>query len=414
MALDVPIRLRTPSYGQSAVGQVLDPQTVLMQQILGQTASVDAARAAAAGDTRRRIIEALNAQPKALGPGPSYIPSSGVPFEAGPVGSTGLAAEAAAPATVNAASTALEAAPAARANMLSQLFNKGAWTAGERATGKMGWLSYGPNATAAEGATIGHFAPGTLGRAGAYGLAGQVAGNALEKVWNDPNSSADNAAATALKMAGLGAGIGSMIAPGIGTAIGGGAGALGGAVWGALRGGHQDKDLAKAQTKGLTKLNDLMDQLGLTDDSKNELRRQYHVQSVVAGQSEKPVDAQKAIAAQLTALLPQIADQEASTKRAAQDALAMQSTIAQFMQPYLGNLYESANLEQAYYQKAADSASTPALRDALALRGQASLTNAARSAAAWGSAAQTAPLAQVQQQTGASASTIAQLLANGR
>lgn len=429
MALDVPIRLRTPSYGQSAVGQVLDPQTVLMQQILGQTASVDAARAAAAGDTRRRIIEALNAQPKALGPGPSYIPSSGVPFEAGPVGSTGLAAEAAAPAaaasrnlpvlyqgpaTVNVATTALEAAPAARASMLGQLFNKSAWTAGERATGKMGWLSYGPNAAAAEGAAVSRLAPGTLGRAGAYGLAGQVAGGALEKVWNDPNSSADNAAATALKMAGLGAGIGSMIAPGIGTAIGGGVGALGGAVWGALRGGHQDKDLAKAQSKGLTKLNDLMDQLGLTDDSKNELRRQYHVQSVVAGQSEKPVDAQKAIAAQLTALLPQIADQEASTKRAAQDALAMQSTIAQFMQPYLGNLYESANLEQAYYQKAADSASTPALRDALALRGQASLTNAARSAAAWGSAAQTAPLAQVQQQTGASASTIAQLLANGR
>lgn len=414
MALDVPIRLRTPSYGQSAVGQVLDPQTVLMQQILGQTASVDAARAAAAGDTRRRIIEALNAQPKAPGPGPSYIPSSGVPFEAGPVGSTAVAAEAAAPATVNAASTALEAAPAARASMLGQLFNKEAWTAGERATGKFKALSYGPNVTAAEGAAVSRLAPGTLGRAGAYGLAGQVAGGALEKVWNDPNSSADNAAATALKMAGLGAGIGSMIAPGIGTAIGGGVGALGGAVWGALRGGHQDKDLAKAQTKGLTKLNDLMDQLGLTDDSKNELRRQYHVQSVVAGQSEKPVDAQKAIAAQLTALLPQIADQEASTKRAAQDALAMQSTIAQFMQPYLGNLYESANLEQAYYQKAADSASTPALRDALALRGQASLTNAARSAAAWGSAAQTAPLAQVQQQTGASASTIAQLLANGR
>ena len=61
MALDVPIRLRTPSYGQSAVGQVLDPQTVLMQQILGQTASVDAARAAdrksqiGSGDRSERI-----------------------------------------------------------------------------------------------------------------------------------------------------------------------------------------------------------------------------------------------------------------------------------------------------------------------------------------------------------------------
>lgn len=430
MALEDPWRLRTqPTWGRAAAGTVLNPDEILMQQILGQSSSVDAARAAAAGDTRRRIIEALNAQPKALGPGPSYIPSSGAVIEAGPIGSTGVAAQAAqaapaaasrnlpvlyqGPTTVAAAESA--AAPAAaRASMMGQLFNKGAWTAGERATGRMGWLSYGPNAAAAEGAAVSRFAPGTLGRAGLYGLAGQVAGGALEKVWNDPNSSKDNAAVTALKGAGIGAGIGTLVLPGVGTAVGGALGGIGGAIWGGLRGGHQDKDFAKASTSGLKKLNGLMDQLGLTDDSKDELRRQYQVQSVLAAQSEKPVDAQKAIIGQLMTVLPGIADQEASTKRAAKDALAMQATISQFMQPYIGNLYESADLEQAYYQKAADSASTPALRDALALRGQQSMTNANRLAGAWQSASQSAPLVAIQQQTGASASTLAQLLAQGQ
>ena len=425
--LSVPFRLREqPMWGRSAVGQVLNPDELIMQQILGQTASVDAARAAAQGDTRRRILEALSAQPKALGPGPSYIPSSGVPFEAGPVGSTGVAAPAAAaavpssnlpvlyqgPATVAVDAIETAAPAAARSSLFGQLFNKGAWTAGERATGRLGWLSYGPNATAAEGAAIGRFAPGTLGRAGLYGLAGQIAANVSQKAWNDPNSGADNALATGLAGAGLGAGVGSIV-PGVGTAIGAAIGGAGGAIYGALRAGHRDKDYAKAQTQGSTKLNELMGQLGLAADTQTELRQQYAIQSVLAKQSEDPVAAQKAIMSQMMTVLPQVAQQEASTKKAAQEAIATQAVIAKFMAPYLENVKTNADIEGGYYQKAADAAATPELRNALALRGQLARSSGAQSAAAWASAAQTAPMYAVSQQTGASPSTIAQLLAQG-
>lgn len=403
--------------------------------------AAEAARAAAFADAdtnfmlRQRAMAGLqNAQP-ALGAGPQRLalPAAGqttlgtgsgsalAEQLALPAGSPGGAlvragAPVTAPSTLGPATAAAAdsaGASAARASMFGQLFNGSAWKAGQRATGRAAWMSYGPNAVANEAGVIGRFAPGTVGRGGAYALAGQIAANLSQKAWNDPNSGADNALATGLAGAGLGAGVGSMILPGFGTAIGGALGGAGGAIYGALRAGHQDKDYANAQKQGTKKLNELMGQLNLTSGTQDQLRQQYAIQSVLARQSDNPVEAQKQILAQLTAQLPQVATQEASVRSAAKDALATQSVIAQFMQPYLDKVTANADLEAGMYQEAASSAPSQALRDALALRAQTARSGAARSVAGWSAAGQTAPMYAVSQQTGASPATIAQLLAQG-
>lgn len=382
MALD-PWRTRPqPSWGTQAIGTMLDPEAVFLSQILGQTSSVDAARAAAAGDTRRRILDAFASAPKALNAGPSYIPSSGTVFEAGPVGSTGAAAATRAASTAAGGSSpflpvlasqtagaaetagAAIAGTAARESALRQLLNPAAWTAGNRATGRFAWASYGPNAVPNAAGNIGKLSAGTLGRAGTLAAGGQVAGSLLEKVWNDPNSSADNAVATALKGAGLGAAAGSLLGP-LGTAVGGGLGAIGGALWGGLRGGHQAKDFAKAATAGSKKLNELSDQLGLSSDGKTELLRQYQIASVLASESDNPIATQKAVVSNLLGALPTIMEED----KANRERMARSVALSNLLQPYLAQIDQSAQIQQQAYGRLAEQASDPTLRSLYELRG---------------------------------------------
>lgn len=177
---------------------------------------------------------------------------------------------------------------------------------------------------------------GSIGRAGLYGLGGQLAGSALHAVWNDPNSGWDNAASDALKWGGAGAGIGSMIAPGIGTAIGGGLGVLAGGVAGLLGSrGEGDKAVASALKSNTDKISTLLDTYGASDELKKQALLQLQLGSMNATSKSQIDEASKAITAQLGPMIAQdLTTQESKRKRDATVAAA-QAWITPMMQQQL-------------------------------------------------------------------------------
>lgn len=239
---------------------------------------------------------------------------------------------------------------------------------------------------------------GSLGRAGAYGLAGQVGSMGINALWDDPNSPMDNAAAAAAGGAGIGAGIGSLIAPGPGTAIGAGVGALAGGAFGYLTGkGEGGNAVAKELAKRQGQLNQLLDQLGASDELRDQAQFQLQM-GVATGEAGSKGDVAN-IYKQVQAMLPEalMADrqQQEQTRMKESNMAAVQAWMAPMMQQQLSQSQWYADQFGNQMQAAAGQIQDPGMRaaqQALAssISSQQASTNAAYAAqiaaapSAWG------------------------------
>jgi len=214
-------------------------------------------------------------------------------------------------------------------------------------TGRIGgMLSWNPSAAraaaqsgltgselAAAGRAGGALAPGSLGRAGAYGAAGYIGANLLHGVVGERNGTWDDAAEGALKGGGIGAGIGSMIFPGPGTAIGGGLGALAGGLWGGLTGNdspskERDDYLASQVDPSNDKsLISLMSKYGLSTDAQHSLLMQLEIIGPTLGSRDEA----KALVQQVMGNLPTLIEQDKAQQVQASRAAAMQAYLLPMM-----------------------------------------------------------------------------------
>lgn len=219
----------------------------------------------------------------------------------------------------------------------------GAGAAGNTATktGRIaGMLSWNPSAARAAAqageAYIpgGALAPGSLGRAGLYGLGGYMGANLLHGIVGERNGTWDDAAEGALKGGGIGAGIGSMILPGVGTAVGGALGGIGGAVWGGLTGNdspskERDDYLASQVDPSNDKsLISLMSKYGLSTDAQHSLLMQLEIIGPTLGSRDEA----KALVQQVMGNLPALIEQDKAQQVQASRAAAMQAYLLPMMQ----------------------------------------------------------------------------------
>lgn len=252
---------------------------------------------------------ALNAAPEAipLGPVGSTGPLGAIPASAAPIAQV---AEAAPSAVAQSAAAAIPAEAAPIAETAAQTGIKGLMTRTPFLTGARALPAVdGATGMFAAGAKFG---PGSLGRAGLYGLGGQVAGGIFDSIVGQRDGHIDDAASSALRWGGAGAGIGSMIMPGVGTVIGG----IGGAMIGGIKGYMGGHDSAKTETYRylhgkdgqsgvINQIADSMDQLGIDPTSKQDFGNQFQF---LLGQVSTPKEA-KAIVDQALQALPAIAEQ---------------------------------------------------------------------------------------------------------
>lgn len=204
-----------------------------------------------------------------------------------------------------------------------------------------GLLSWNPTlasrtAALGEGAAplaTGALAPGSLGRAGAYGLGGYLGANVLHGIVGERNGTWDDAAEGALKGGGIGAGIGSMIAPGPGTVIGGVLGGIGGAIWGGITGNdspqkERDKYLAQQTDPSNEKsLVSLMGKYGLSTDAQHQLLLQIEAIGPTLGSRDEA----KALVQQVMGNLPTLIEQDKVQQAQASRAAAMQAYLLPMM-----------------------------------------------------------------------------------
>lgn len=235
------------------------------------------------------------------------------------------------------------------------------------ATGFLGqapsYLSQRLAGASTEGLGLRSLAAGSLGRAGAFGLGGQLAGGAINSAFGDPNASWDNALASAARWGGAGAGIGSLIAPGIGTAIGG---ALGAGV-GVLKGIHDshnegDKAVASELNKQSGKIMELMTQLG----SSTELREQAMAQLQVGAAQATNKDQVKQAAAAVQQMLPEAIIADKSQQQQDRLKQANQAAAQAWMAPMLQQSIDKSQFYADQFAQAGMSAASqitdPALR----------------------------------------------------
>jgi hypothetical protein len=190
---------------------------------------------------------------------------------------------------------------------------------------------------AAAGRTGGMLAPGSLGRAGAYGLGGFVAANLLHGVVGERDGTWDDAGEGALKGAGIGAGIGSMIFPGPGTAIGGALGGIGGAIWGGLTGNDtEQKQISdylgnqfntNDSNYGSNSLPSILTSYGISPDTTHEIITQIQA----LGPTLKSKAEAEALVQGVIGQLPQLKAQDEARKVETSRAAAMQAYLLPMM-----------------------------------------------------------------------------------
>lgn len=234
----------------------------------------------------------------------------------------------------------------------------------------------------------GRFAPGSLGRAGAYGIGGYVAANLLHSVVGERDGTWDDAGEGALKGAGIGAGIGSMILPGPGTLIGGALGGIGGGIWGKMTGndspGTERDEYLEQQLGSATKVGELttlLSKYGLSPDTQQQVRLQIEalIPSLTSKNDAKALMSQvmsnlpalmeqdrvdraseARIAAMQAYLLPMMRDSQAQTDQFMQQQYTLMNDSASRMSPSVATIYRQHGLDtlasnsrasQAMYQQ---------------------------------------------------------------
>lgn len=182
---------------------------------------------------------------------------------------------------------------------------------------------------AADASTFGRvLAPGSIGRAGAYGIAGQLGSGILRSaLGGEKDGNWDNFAEDALSYGGAGAGIGSMIAPGVGTAIGGAAGVGVAALKDFLFGGGADSDATEA-AKVVHKQDAMLDTLLGSAGLSPEATRQIRLQLLTANQGVTDANQIQAAYASIRANIPAIAAQEQQQRQQLAGTLATQQMLA--------------------------------------------------------------------------------------
>lgn len=233
---------------------------------------------------------------------------------------------------------------------------------GAAPAGRFGVLARTPLSGASQfaqaGAWGGRLAPGTIGRAGLYGLGGQIAAGLFDSAVGERDGTWDDAASSALRWGGTGAGIGSMILPGWGTAIGGVGGALIGGAKGLLTGEDsmetQVRDYlygSEKQAGKIGQVDQLLAEAGLSESTRTDLLTQVKAAAMTAKTPEE-IDL---VLQQVNTLLPSImeqdkAQQEAEGQQAALEArmAAIQSYLQPIMQQQLAQY--NTGLQASYDQ----------------------------------------------------------------
>jgi hypothetical protein len=208
-------------------------------------------------------------------------------------------------------------------------------------------------------AIVGMRAPGTsfwqftkpgfakmAGRGVMGAVAAPVVAQLTKAAWNDPNSYWDDVFSGALSAGTAGAIGGSAFGP-VGTLVGGGLGALVGGLQGFT--GNKDKG-PKAVVSEINKQRETLTKLmsGLDPEYQNLVISQLDsIAPYVNSKSEV-----KAAAQQLATSVPQLLQQQTLEKKQAAESIAIQSMMAQFLQPYLDNARETAMQEYALTQAA--------------------------------------------------------------
>jgi hypothetical protein len=240
--------------------------------------------------------------------------------------------------------------------------------------GRAGFLARTPftgtTPYATQGALGGRLAAGSIGRAGAYGLGGQIAGSVWDGAVGERDGVWDDAVGSALRWGGAGAGIGSMILPGWGTAIGGAVGGGIGAIKGALTGDDSaptelNKYLFGSKDAGGTggakgELAGLMNEYGISQDSQQQLLMQL---DLIPQMGLDKTGAQQLIG-QLIQSIPQFAAEDQVRQQATARSAAIQAAIAPMMQQQLDMYNQSATQAASAMTSASQSTGDPALRDA--------------------------------------------------
>lgn len=219
------------------------------------------------------------------------------------------------------------------------------------------------------------FAPGTIGRAGLYGLGGQVLGSVFDSAVGERDGRWDDMISSGLRWGGAGAGIGSMILPGVGTAIGG---ALGLGV-GGLIGNLTGEDSAQTQTREYMmrqtdptmsdSLVSRMSKYGLSADTQNQILMQL---DMVASAAQSPEEARTAVS-NVMQQLPSLAQADLEYRRQQeqqqqaidfqnQRAAAIQAWLGPMMQDQLSRYNQATDETQMLYMNAASKVKDPTIQ----------------------------------------------------
>lgn len=216
---------------------------------------------------------------------------------------------------------------------------------GAAPAGRFGVLARTPLTGASQFAQAGmwggRLAPGTIGRAGLYGLGGQIAAGLFDSAVGERDGTWDDAASSALRWGGTGAGIGSMILPGWGTAIGGVGGALIGGAKGLLTGEDsmetQVRDYLYGSEKQAGKIGEvdaLLAEAGLSEATRTDLLTQVKAAAMTAKTPEE-IDL---VLQQVNTLLPSIMEQDKAQQQAESQQAALEARMAaiqSYLQPIM-------------------------------------------------------------------------------
>lgn len=243
---------------------------------------------------------------------------------------------------------------------------------------------------------------GIAGRAGLGGMAGMLASTAIDKVVPGSNSPIEQM----LQGAGIGAGVGAAVGTpffGIGALPGAGIGALVGAGGGLLTSlmpkGKGEKPTTSADFANV--LQTAMGQAALTPEDQQQILGTFTVLNTLADALPKGEQRDTAKQNALTQASSMLIERMGSAQQQKQDLakmLALQSSAAQFMQPYNDQLMEASTLDA---QMAAQMAKSmpPQFQAAYLDSARNRLTNSQKLAAAYGAQSTMIPAAMALQET---------------
>lgn len=213
--------------------------------------------------------------------------------------------------------------------------------------------------TAAQGGMMARYASmGPMMRFGLPAAAGIGASQISSALWDDPNSSADEALNGALTGAGVGAGIGGTVGsvvPGLGTAVGMGLGALGGGLVGGAIGLFGEKNTGTKAVQDeygaqLEKLDAKLDQFDISPAARESLYLQLSFG--MTGLESK--DQVKALFGQVSAAAPALIEQDRLERERRSRSAALQAAVMPLLEQSRTDYINSANQAQAAMLAAAD------------------------------------------------------------